>query len=85
MPEAGSYLVSYSVNGAATTGDTSIALYLNGVALPNETLTISGSGNSTISKTVLVNTTGESTLSIYNTSEDNLTVANAGVTVLRAD
>ncbi len=86
LVDAGTYLVSYSVNGSVPTDTTSVSLYLNGVAIPNETLTESGGTNglSSLSKTILITTTGASTLAIYNTSADTLTVSNAGLTVLRS-
>ena len=82
LTEAGSYLVSYYTEGSVATGDYETSLYLNGVAIPDESITFvdsSGAG----SKTILLNTEAGDTLSIYNTSDTDATVNNASITVLK--
>ena len=85
LPAQGTYLVSYSVNGSNLTDPISISLQLNGTPITGETLTENSgaTGVSSLSKTILVTTTGAGTLSIVNSSTDTLTVLNAGLTVLR--
>ena len=85
LPEAGTYLVSYFVNGDATTGALSVSLYQDGTALPGEVITIADNGTASAgSKTILITTTDASTLSIYNTSADTATLTSATITVLKA-
>ncbi|MBR5900018.1 MAG: hypothetical protein IKZ38_01345 [Clostridia bacterium] len=86
LSEEGSYLVSFFVNGSATTGDVEVTLYLNGAPLPNEVITTNNStdtANSSASKTILINADADSTLSIYNTSDSDLTLGSATITVLK--
>lgn len=86
LPTAGTYLVSYSVNGSVPTGNLSTSLYLNGVAIPNETITLTNTANalSEGSKTALVTVNAPSTLSLYNTSTDTATLTNASLTAMRS-
>ncbi len=84
LPEAGTYLVSYFVNGSTTTDPLSVSLYLDGAPLAGEVIQISDATTpSSGSKTVLVNTTGAGTLSLYNTSTDTATLSSATLTVLK--
>ena len=82
LTEAGSYLVSYYTEGSVATGDYETSLYLNGVAIPDESITFVGSSGAG-SKTILLNTAAGDTLSIYNTSDTDATVNNASITVLK--
>ncbi len=84
IPEAGSYLVTYYASGSGTTGANTVALYQDGVALPNESIVISNdavSGSS--SRTAVINTTAPATLSLYNTSGEELTLTGASLSVLK--
>lgn len=85
LPSAGTYLISYSVNGAVPTGNLATSLYLNGAPIPNETITMTNTANalSSGSKTVLITTTGPATLSLFNTSTDTATYNSAVLSVLR--
>ena len=84
LPEAGVYLVSYSVNGSVPTGDLSTSLYLDGTPITGETLTVTSAGDSaSASKVILVETTGAGSLSIFNTSTETATISNASLTVLK--
>ena len=86
IPEQGTYLVTYFVNGSVPSGTLDTALYLNGSAIPNETISLTDTNTAVVSgsKTVLVTTTADnSTLSLYNTSAQTLTVNGAAITVLR--
>lgn len=86
ITEAGTYLVSYFVNGDATTGALSVSLYQDGALVTGETITIADAGTSSSgSKTVLITTTGASTLAIYNTSADSATLSSATITALKLD
>lgn len=82
LTEAGSYLISYYTEGSVATGDYETSLYLNGVAIPDESITFVGSSGAG-SKTILLNTAAGDTLSIYNTSDTDATVNNASITVLK--
>ena len=86
LPTAGSYLVSYYTNGSVPTGNLSTTLYLNGVALTDETILQSNVAGvpSAGGKTILVTVNGPSTLSLYNTSTDTATLVSASITVLKA-
>ena len=81
LPEAGTYLVSYFAS--STSPASTIALYLDGVAIAGETLSLTA--NSTGSKTVIITTTAGGNLSLYNTTGAEITVSDAGLTVLRLD
>ena len=85
LPEAGSYLVSYSVNGSVPTDDFSFSLYLNDELIDGQTVVITpvAGGLAQGSNTVLVNVTGASTLSVYNTSNQTATISGVGLTVLK--
>ncbi|MCQ2386884.1 MAG: hypothetical protein MJ066_00315 [Clostridia bacterium] len=83
LPTAGTYLVSFFSNGYVATGIFDTTLYLNGTALPNETISQANTGGENIagSKTILVNTSAPATLSLYNTSADTATISSASITV----
>ena len=85
LPEAGSYLVSYSANGSVPTDDFSFSLYLNDGLIAGQTVVITPvtGGSAQGSNTVLVNVTGASTLSVYNTSTQTATISGVGLTVLK--
>ena len=83
IPEDGKYLVSYFFNTIATENNLEVTLYLNGVAVADES--INASTNSTASKTILLTVPANSTLSLYNTSESATTFANASLTVIKAE
>ncbi len=85
LPESGTYLISYYVNGSVAEGDFSTSLYLNGSQISGERIVISGTaGNAAAaSKTVLVTTGGAATLSLYNTSTNAASLTSASITVLK--
>ncbi|MBQ8196668.1 MAG: collagen-like protein, partial [Clostridia bacterium] len=85
LPEAGSYLVSYFVNGSTADGSVTAQLYLDGTPIADESITeVNTAGAlSSLSKTALINTTGAGTLSLYNGSAGDLTLSNASITVLK--
>ena len=86
LPEAGSYLVSYFVNGSVNEeGNLLYTLYLNDAPIAGETIVISNTlGNTAASsKTILLNVDGPSTLSVYNTSDSSVTLASGTLTVTR--
>ena len=76
----GYYLVSYSVNGTSTDA-IDIGLQLNGSVIYN--LTSTGAGTIDSSKTLLVQATSPSTLTLINQGAQDLTTANATITVLK--
>lgn len=82
---AGTYLITYSVDGSVPTGDLSTSLYLNGAPIPNEviTQTNTANANSAASKTALITVPAQSTLSLYNTSADTATLTNASITAVK--
>lgn len=85
LPSAGTYLVSYFVDGSVADGDLSLSLYLNGAQATGETIVITNTANSSsaASKTILLTTTGAGTLSLYNTSAGDATLSGATLTVLK--
>jgi len=81
---AGTYLVSYYAEGSGTTGEHTVSLYQNGVALANNDIIIAnGAETGSASRTVIVNATGASTLSLYNTSAEDLAITDASISVLK--
>ena len=83
LPEAGTYLVSYSVNGSNATGDIATTLYLNGTPVIGETLSEASTGDiANLSKTILLTTNAPAALSIFNTSAGTATISNASITAL---
>lgn len=85
LPEAGTYLVAYFVNGSVTTGSLAVSLYLNGSQISGETITLDGSDGTTnaAGKTILITVTGAGTLTLVNTSADTATLNSATITVLK--
>ena len=82
----GTYLVSYTIQGANGTGTTvQGTLYLNGTPVTGETATgytATGSiGNA--SRVSLLNLTANDVLTLYNTSTDGVTINDASITALR--
>ena len=83
LPQAGTYLISYFVNGSVPTGSLSTTLYLNDAPITAEVLTISSAGDlNSASKTILITTTGAGTLSLYNTSTETATIDGASIMAL---
>ena len=82
ISEEGVYLVSFYVGGSVPTNEFNTTLYLNGSAIPDETLTQSNSAGAA-SKTILLNLDAGDTLSLYNTSATQATISNASLTVLK--
>ncbi len=85
LPQAGNYLISYFVNGSVAEGDFTVALYLNGVAVNGESITVSSTAGAEASagKTILLAVATAGPLSIYNTSASTATINNATITVLK--
>ena len=84
ITESGSYLVTYSLNGSAPTGDLTADLYLNGSLVTGESISENSQGeNASLTKTVLLNITAPSTLSIVNGSAESITALNSGLSVLK--
>ena len=85
VTDEGEYLVSYFANGSVPSDNFTVALYLNGSAVSNETLTITSTANETASgsKTILLNVPAGGTLSLYNTSAQTATLTGASITVLK--
>ncbi len=84
LSEAGTYLVSYFVNGSATASDAlNVTLYLNGAPISGETLIASG-GESAMSKTILITVDEGSSLALFNTSASNATFSGSAITVLKS-
>lgn len=85
IPTAGTYLVSYFVDGSVADGSFVTTLYLNGSPLTNEVITQTNSANgiSAGSKTALITVTAPSSLAIYNTSAETATLTNASLLVLK--
>ena len=82
ITEAGSYLVSYYVDGSVATDEFVTALYLNGTQVPNESIVQSNSAGAA-SKTIVLNLSAGDTLSLYNTSATEATLSSAAITVLK--
>lgn len=82
ISEEGVYLVSFYVGGSVPTNEFNTTLYLNGSAIPDETLIQSNSAGAA-SKTILLNLDAGDTLSLYNTSATQATISNASLTVLK--
>ena len=84
LPEAGDYLITYSINGSTPTGTLVASLYLDGVPISGETITLSSAGDIVSgSRTVLIYTSSASTLSLYNISSEDASVVSANLTVLK--
>ena len=83
LPQAGTYLISYFINGSVPTGSLSTTLYLNDAPITAEVLTLSSAGDLNVaSKTILITTTGAGTLSLYNTSTETATIEGASIMAL---
>ena len=82
VTEDGTYLVSYFVDGSSTTGSFDISLYLNGSALPNESITLT-SGEGAAGKTILLTLSAEDDISLYNTSAVDANISNASITAVK--
>ena len=83
---AGTYLITYTVNGSsgtATTLTTDIAL--NGTPLGTEALSVSAEANELVllGKTILLTVGDASTISVVNQTANDVAVTNAGITVLK--
>ena len=86
LPSAGSYLVSYFVNGSVNEDNNLLySLYLNDTPVAGETIVLANTvGNTQAgSKTILINVDSPSTLSVYNTSDSSVTLASGTLTVTR--
>ena len=77
--ESGYYLVTYYISGNAT--DISYTLELNGATVGS--LTDASGGDTTLSKTVLLNVAQGSTLTLVNTSTVAIDISDSGLTVLK--
>lgn len=86
LPEAGTYLVSYFVNGTSDSTNLLYTLYLNDSPIPGESInqTVNEGALVAAGKTILVNVAGTATLSVYNTSTGTATLSSATITVLRS-
>lgn len=84
LPQSGTYLVSFFVNGYSASGSLVTALYLNDSAITNQAITLSATSDSVNSgsKTVLITATAGSRLSLYNASTDSATLSDASLTVM---
>lgn len=87
LTTAGTYLVSYSVNGSSAGDPVIVSLQLDGVSIAGETITESAGtgGDVSLSKTALITITEPASLSLFNDTDDSLTVNNAGLVVLKAE
>ncbi len=87
LPSAGTYLVTFAVNGSNAGTNMSTALYLDGAPITGEVISTDQTAGSNVSqsKSVLVTTTGPATLSLYNTSANNDTLNSATMTVIRSE
>ena len=85
LPAAGTYLVSYYVNGSANPGDLSVSLYLNGAAVSGETITMGNQSDltSAAGKTILLTVNAAGTLSLHNVSAEEATFSSATLTVMK--
>lgn len=85
LPAAGTYLISYFINGSVADGNLSASLYLNGAQVDGETIIMTNTADfsSAASKTILLTTTAAGTLSLYNSSAGTATISSATLTVLK--
>ena len=79
LSDAGYYLVSYYLTAASTTTDYS--LNLNGTTI--STIVNADGENASLSRTILVNAPANSTLTLVNTSANDLSITNTGLTVVK--
>ncbi|MBQ3493505.1 MAG: hypothetical protein IJA88_05290 [Clostridia bacterium] len=82
VTDAGTYLVSYFADGSTAGGSFDTSLYLNDVAIANETLSFT-SGEGSSSKTILLNLSANDGISIYNTSATEATLSSASITIVK--
>ena len=85
LPAAGTYLVSYFINGSANPGDLSVSLYLNDAAVSGETITMGNQSDltSAAGKTILLTVNAAGTLSLHNVSDEEGTFSSATLTVMK--
>ena len=85
LPAAGTYLVSYFINGSANPGNLSVSLYLNDAAVSGETITIGNQSDltSAAGKTILLTVNAAGTLSLHNVSDEEWTFSSATLTVMK--
>ena len=85
LPAAGTYLVSYFINGSANPGDLSVSLYLNDAAVSGETITMGNQSDltSAAGKTILLTVNAAGTLSLHNVSAEEGTFSSATLTVMK--
>jgi hypothetical protein len=85
IPDAATYLVSYSINGSVESDNLEVSLYLNGAPVAGEVITLKNAqdGLSSGSKTILLTTTDSSTLALYNTSGQTATINSSSLTVVK--
>ena len=82
----GYYLINYGFNGStATDGENSVALYANGVEIPNSEISdySVATTNSQASKTILYDSDGNEVISLYNTSGEALTLTDGFITITK--
>jgi len=82
VTETGTYLVSYFADGSTAGGSFDTSLYLNDVAIANETLSFT-SGEGSSSKTILLSLSANDGISIYNTSATEATLSGASITIVK--
>lgn len=82
ITEAGTYLVSYFVDGSVPADDFITSLYLNNALISEENLVQSNSAG-VASKTILLNLAEGDTLSLYNTSATEATLSGASITAVK--
>ena len=85
VPE-GTYLVTYTLNASSGfSTNLGIGLYLNDTLIASENVKVSAAAGElvSISKTAIITVDTASTLSIYNTSDADITIVNAGLSVVK--
>jgi hypothetical protein len=82
ITEEGPYLVSYYVSGSTTANELVTSLYLNGSAITDETLEQSANAGAA-SKTIILLLTAGDSLTLVNTSDNDITLSAASITVLK--
>lgn len=80
ITEDGVYLVSYFAE-TANQGPFIVSLYENGAQIVNESIRLGEAGGS--SKTILLSLSSGDTIALYNTSDTELPITNASLTVLK--
>ena len=79
LSEDGYYLVTYQLSGSST--DLDYSLYLNGAEISS--IDSADTGETTASKTVLVNAPANSSLTLVNTGTADIELTETGITVLK--